>query len=122
MGIDKCVKEAQNHNSILKAPQEHPSDQVVSQMVSWWQYRGTSPEGKKDVIEPGTLIAMRERERVRFTWESNTAGVIVLCSVKISVQYTAHYRGCEGSQQVTQGEKHTRHFSCGAESQQHDDD
>ena len=29
MGIDKCVKEAQNHNTILKAPQEHPGDQVV---------------------------------------------------------------------------------------------
>ena len=24
MGIDKCVKDAKNHNTILKAPQEHP--------------------------------------------------------------------------------------------------
>ena len=29
MGIDKCVKEAQNHITILKAPQEHPGDQFV---------------------------------------------------------------------------------------------
>ena len=29
MGIDKCVKEAQNHYTRLKAPQEHPGDQVV---------------------------------------------------------------------------------------------
>ena len=29
MGIDKCVKEAQNHHTMLKAPQEHPGDQVV---------------------------------------------------------------------------------------------
>ena len=31
MVIDKCVKEAQNHSTILKVPQEHP-------------------EGKKDVV------------------------------------------------------------------------
>ena len=29
MGIDKCVKEAKNHNTILNAPQEHPGYQVV---------------------------------------------------------------------------------------------
>ena len=29
MGIDKCVKEAENHDAILKAPQEHLGDQVV---------------------------------------------------------------------------------------------
>ena len=29
MGIDECVKEAQNHNTKLKAPQEHTEDQVV---------------------------------------------------------------------------------------------
>ena len=29
MGIDKCVKEAQNHNTILKASQEYLRDQVV---------------------------------------------------------------------------------------------
>ena len=29
MGIDKCVKEAQNHNAILKTPLEHPGCQVV---------------------------------------------------------------------------------------------
>ena len=29
MGIDKCVKEAQDHNTILKAPQEQTGDQVL---------------------------------------------------------------------------------------------
>ena len=29
MGTDKCIKEAQNHNTILKASQEHPVDQVM---------------------------------------------------------------------------------------------
>ena len=29
MGIYKCVKKAQNHNTILKTPQEHTEDQVV---------------------------------------------------------------------------------------------
>ena len=29
MGINKGVKEAHYHDSILKAPQEHSSDQVV---------------------------------------------------------------------------------------------
>ena len=29
VGIDRSIKEAQNHNTILKAPQEHPGDQVV---------------------------------------------------------------------------------------------
>ena len=43
MGIDKCVKEAQNHNAILKASQEHTGDQVM-EMISQWQYRSMSPE------------------------------------------------------------------------------
>ena len=29
MGLDKCIKKAQNHNTILKASQEHPGSQVV---------------------------------------------------------------------------------------------
>ena len=29
MGIDRSIKEAQNHNTILKASQEHPGDQVM---------------------------------------------------------------------------------------------
>ena len=38
------------------------------------------------------------------------------------MQFRAHYRGFEGSQRATLGEKHARHFSRGAECQQHDDD
>ena len=79
-----------------------------------------SPEGKKDVIQPASLIVTSER--VRFMWASNAAGVIVLCSAKSPCSTQTHCRGCEGSQQVTQGEKHTRHFSCEAGCQQHDDD
>ena len=63
MGIDKYVKEAQNYDTILKAPQEHTG---VSRM--------------KDVIQPGTLVEMSEG--VRFIWVSNTASVVILCSVK----------------------------------------
>ena len=35
MDIEKCVKEAQNHNTILKTPQEHPggSSRVVSSFL-----------------------------------------------------------------------------------------
>ena len=35
MGIDKRVKETQNHNTILKTLQEYTGDQVVKQAVSW---------------------------------------------------------------------------------------
>ena len=80
MGIDKCVKEALNHNTILKAPQEHPGDQVVSQAISWWQYCSTSPEGKKDVVQSWTHVVTSEG--VRRIRASSTAIVIVLCSVK----------------------------------------
>ena len=53
MGIDECVKEVHNHNDILKASQEHPGDEAL------WRHRGVSPE-RKDVVQPGTLIAVRE--------------------------------------------------------------
>ena len=46
MGIDKCVKVAQNHNTILEALQEHTGDQVVKIVDSWSQYRSMSPERK----------------------------------------------------------------------------
>ena len=39
-----------------------------------------SPEGKKDVVQSGTHVAMSEG--VRLVRASNTASVIVLCSVK----------------------------------------
>ena len=40
MDMDKCVKETQNHNAILKALQEHPGDQVVYQASSLRHKRG----------------------------------------------------------------------------------
>ena len=39
-----------------------------------------SPEGKNDVVQSGTLVVMSEG--VRLIRASNTASVIVLCSVK----------------------------------------
>ena len=39
-----------------------------------------SPEGKKDVVQSGTHVVMSEG--VRLIRASNTASVIVLCSVK----------------------------------------
>ena len=46
MGIDKCIKEAQNHNAILETLLENTGDLVVEQMVSLCQYRSMSPERK----------------------------------------------------------------------------
>ena len=39
-----------------------------------------SPEGKKDVVQSGTLVVMSDR--VKLIRASNTASVIVLCSAK----------------------------------------
>ena len=80
MGIDKSVKEAQNHNAILKASQEHTEDQVVKQEVPLWHHGDVPPEGKKKVVQSGTFIAVREG--VRCIRTSNTAGVIMFFSVK----------------------------------------
>ena len=44
MGIDTSIKEAQNHNTIMKASQEHLGDQVMKKMISLWQHRGMSLE------------------------------------------------------------------------------
>ena len=68
-----------------------------------------SPEGKKEVVQSGTQIVVSER--VKFIRASNTASMIVSPQCEISVQCTAHYIRCVGSQQAIQGEKHTRLFS-----------
>ena len=74
MGIDECVEEAQNHNAMLKPPQEHPRDQVVEQAIHWWYNRGVPPEGKKEVVQSGTHII--ERDGVTFIQTSNTASTV----------------------------------------------
>ena len=80
MGINESVKETQYHNSIWKASQKHPTDQVVKEMISLWHYRSMSSERNNNVVHPGTLIVMSER--VRFIWASNAARVVMLFSMK----------------------------------------
>ena len=80
MGINKGAKEAHHHNTILKASQEHSGDQVMQEMTSLWTYCSMSPERNKYVVQQVTLIVMCER--VRFSWATNTARMIMLFSVK----------------------------------------
>ena len=79
-----------------------------------------SPEGnKKSCTAWDTHYSVKESQ-VHLGIQYGKCDHALQC--EISEQYRAHYRGCEGSQLVTQGEKHARHFSCGAGCQQHDDD
>ena len=76
MGVDRSVKEAHNHNAILKASQEHPGDQVVQLAI----FCGAIVACLQKGVQSGTRIVVRKG--FRWIWTSNTANMIVSRSVK----------------------------------------
>ena len=87
------VNEANHHDPILEASQEHLSGQVMEKMASPRKCRSLSPKRNKHIVQERTLV-VKERER-----ESRYPGIqfdtfVPLLRCEIFVSYTAHCRGC----------------------------
>ena len=75
MSKKKGVNESHYRDPILETWQEHLGDQVMKRS-------SMSPNGGEQIVQEGTLVVMRERERVGFIRASNSTRLFLLFSVK----------------------------------------